>query len=1083
MERSLDVLARGTFIASLVAVALLASAPSARGAETTLTFDDLAANTVVNTQYAGRGVTFGPSVSGQTQVTRSLPVVANVGTTAAASGANVGRVQRACFSLECSGTAETWAQFSSAQARVRVSVGAFGTQANTITVTGFNASGVQVAQAQASAPGGTFRTSLSLSVASATMRFIRVRGSTIGTFGIDSLFISDQPSTGPDFSISVAFGPHVVQQGQTINVPVTLTRRNSSGTIRLTASGLPSGVTGTAVDHTLVTASALASSTTLNLPLTGAANAPPNSFTTVTVTATPLTKTAGVATQSLSIQVRVLVLYDLRVIGVEPTQGIQSSVFAFGSTATSARYAGVPLQYLGRTIVRVYANTPRGGFPVGFVGMRLRGFGASGAELPGSPLFADNGSRTVPFSTNPRPSVTERSTAASAFTFTLPPSWTGVPGATTQSAFGTRLRAELVQPTGTVSFRECDGCAGNDVMELTDVGYTPTCCVTAASAIITATGGSTPRPIDQIMAPGLNLIPLQINLKPYGTTLDLSSAVETTKDGNKIINHDQAVDRLLAFNQRDGGGEVVLGILSPEFSDGYGALPFGIFDDLRDRPFTSSAHELGHALGRPHASKSCGGDDGEGWPPDETGLIQGFGLDRRTTPYRVFATPLELEQAPPASGDSRAFYDLMSYCAFAGSGDPNAWISVKGWTDFINRWRGGVLQPAALSRAAAVAPRTAGTLQVNASVDAAGGARILSVRPLTPKPQPGLSPTLLRLVVRDAAGAVLSDIPMSGRTFVVDRGGAPPTVVEAAAAVDPAAAASVEVMRDGVVLARRERSPNAPVSAFLSPRKGQLVGRGEKLSIRWRASDPDGGPLEATLEWSSRGGRPGTWRTVSIGPDGGSVALPSDYFAGSAEAALRLRINDGFNETVVLSPPFRTIHRRPVVRIVNPRAQAQLPRGAVVSLQARAIDERQQEISGDRVIWFDGRRPIARGERAAVRLRAGVHRLRAVARDALGRRGSATVRVRVVPAAPSFTLLEVPARVAPLARRLQLRVATSFPGRLVVQGAARTTRTRVGQATRRVTVPIPRSTGVLRLRLVVGADGVTRTVPLEIERR
>lgn len=318
----------------------------------------------------------------------------------------------------------------------------------------------------------------------------------------------------------------------------------------------------------------------------------------------------------------------------------------------------------------------------------------------------------------------------------------------------------------------------------------------------------------------------------------------------------------------------------------------------------------------------------------------------------------------------------MSYCAVIGGGDPNAWISVKGWTDFLNRWRGGVLQPAALSRAAAVAPRTAGALQVNASVDAAGGARILSVRPLTPRPQPGLTATPLRLVVRDAAGGVLSDV-------------------------------------DGVVLARRDRSPNAPVGAFLSPREGQLVGRGEKLSIRWRASDRDGGPLEATLERSSRGGRPGSWRTVSIGPNGGRVALPSDYFAGSAEAALRLRINDGFNETAVLSPPFRTIHRRPVVRIVNPRAGAVLPRDAISPCSACA---RRAPAAGDhrRSRGLDRRAPADRarrsGGRAPERGRApGCARSRATRRAAAARPSCACASL------PSFTLLDVPARVAPLA--------------------------------------------------------------------
>lgn len=1074
---------RAATIALLAATLCLAAAAPSPAAETTLTFDDLATGTTVGTQYAGRGVTFGPSVAGQTQVTRSLPVVANVGTTAAASGANVGRVQRACLNTECVGTAETWAQLSSAQARVRVSVGAFGTASNTITLTAFNASGVQVAQTSASAPGGSFRTQLSVSTATASIRFVRLRGSTLGTFGLDSLFISDQPATGPDFSISASFGPHVVQQGQSLSIPVMLTRRNSSGTIRVTASGLPSGVSVTPAAHTLTTASALASTTTLSLPLAALSSAPPNSGTTVTITATPDTKEAGVGTRSLTVQVRVLVFYDLRVTAVEPTQGIQAPTFAVSSTATSARYAGVPLQYLGRTIVRVYANTGRGGFPVNFVGMRLRGFGPSGAELPGSPLFADNGSRTVPFGLNARPLFSERAGATAAFTFTLPPSWTGVPGATTQTSFATRLRAEVVRPTQGVTFRECDGCTGNDAMELTSVTYTPTCCVTAASAIITAQGGSTPRPISEILAPGLNLIPLQIDLKPYGTTLDLTADRERNADGRIVINRDAAVDRLLEFNQRDGGGEIVLGILSPEFSDGFGAFPYGIFDDLPDRPYTSSAHELGHALGRPHASPSCGGD-GEAWPPDETGLIQGFGLDRRAaSPYRTFATPPELEQSPPADGDGRAFYDFMSYCAAVGGDDPNSWVSVKGWTDFIGAWRGGSFQPATLGRAQARPAQAAGSLHVNASLDAAGAVRIMSVRPLASKAQAGSQPSPYRLVVRNAAGAALADVPLRSRRFVVDRGGAAPTVLEASAPVAPAAAASVEITRDGAVLARRARSATAPAGTFLSPRRNQLVGRGRRLSIRWRAADADGDPVEATIEWSARGGRPGTWRTVFLGPNGGAVALPSEYFAGSAQAALRLRLNDGFNETVVLAPRFRTIHRRPTVRIVSPRPNARVPRGAALVLEARALDERQQTIAGRSIRWFDGRRPIGAGDRLAVRLRTGAHTLRAVARDARGRRAAAFVRVVVAPAAPSFTVLGAPRRVAPAARLVRVRVATSLPARLVVRGGVRRTVARVGPRARTVTVRIPRATGILRLRLAATADGRTQTVPLEIERR
>ena len=1066
-RRQLQVIRRAG--ALLVLALTLMPAPAA-AVETTYTFDDLAAGATVSTQYSARGATFGPSVAGQAQATRALPVVASVGTALAASGSQVGRVTRSCLTVECVGTPETWVQFSSSQARVRVSVGAFGTVNTTLTATAFNASGAQVAQTSATVTGGAgFRTALSLSTPTASIRFVRVRGSGLSTFGIDSLFASNVPSTSPEFSISVPFGTHTVEQGRSITVPVTITRRNSSGTIRIAATGAPAGITVTPTDHTLTSASATATAATVNLPFSAAATAAPVTDRDMTITATPLTAAAGSGARTQVIRVRLLVFYDLRVTGVEPTQGIQAPVFATGSGGLF-RYAGVPLQQRGRTIVRVYANTPRGGQPVSGVVARLHGFDAAGQALPGSPLFPDNGSRTVQPGTNPAPTHAERSTATSAWTYTLPLSWT-------TALSGTRLRAELAIPTGSIAFRECTGCTANDLFTLTDVVYTPTCCVVAASAIITATGGSTPRPIDQIMAPGLNITPLQIDLKPYGTTIDLSDAVERNDAGLPVINRDQAIARLLDFNQRDGGGEIVLGILSPEFSDGFGGYPYGIFDDLRDRPFTSSAHELGHALGRPHASQSCGGDDGEPWPPDQVGLLGGFGLDRSAAPYRVFATPPDLDATPPTGRDARAFYDLMSYCSF----ESNAWISVKGWTDTINLWRNGRFGGGALQRSQAAAP--AGRLQVNATVDPGGAVQIRSVRPLTPRPQPGSSASPYRLVARNAAGAVLSDTPMLQRTLITDRGGRPPTALEGAAPVDPAAAAAVEITSGGTVVARRVRSANAPTARFLSPRRGTLVGRERRLNIRWQAADADGDKLDATVEWSARGGRPGTWRSIFLGPSGGTTAVPSEYFAGTAEAVLRLRVSDGFNETVVLSPRFRTIHRRPTVRIQSPRSGARIRRDAGVVLFATARDEARNALPARRIVWFDGRRRIARGSGVAVRtLRPGSHLLRAVASDRAGRSGVATVRVTVVAVAPTFTVLGRPARISRRARAVRLRLASSLPARLVVRGGARVVRTRVGRGTRSVVVRVRPRAGVLRLRLELRADGRTRRSVVEIDR-
>ena len=1068
----------------LAVVAFLGAAAPAGAADQTYTLDDLPAGTVVSNQYAGRGLTFGPSVAGQRQSTASLPSVATVGASAAASGSNVGRVQRTCFSAECVGTAESWASFSAGQARVSVSAGAFGTASNTLTMTAFNAAGAQVGQSQASVPGGVFRTKLSISATSASIRFVRIRGSTLGTFGIDSLFASTSPSTGPDFSISIPFGTHVIEQGKFVDVPVTVTRRNSSGTIRISASGLPSGATATPVDHTLSTASPTVSSTTVNLRLSASATAPPATDRDITVTATPLSAAAGEGSRSQLIRVRLLVFFDVRVIAVEPTQGIQTNVFSAPVSVGVQRYRGVPLQSLGRTVVRVYANTPRGGQPVPGTSARLFGFDAAGNALPGSPLFPDGGSRTVPAAVTSLVSFAERTNPNAAFTFTLPLSWTGQAGASPQPAFATRLQAVIEPPIGSVAFRECGGCTGNDSLTLADVNYQPTCCVTVASAVLTAQGASLPRNITAIMTPALTLFPLQIALKPFEATIDLTDAVTRDASGAAVVDRPVAAERLMAFNERTGQGEAVLGVLSPELPDAFAAPPYGIFSDIADQPLTRAGRQLGHALGRPVASSSCGGS-GEAWPPDETGLIQGFGLDRRSpSPYRLFATPPELASGPgtlPASaGEPRAFYDLMSSCATAGNGDPNTWISVKGWGDLLARWQGG--GPASAARKLLQA---AGRLHVNAALELDGSVRVLSVRPLSPATQSGGFETGYRLVVRDSSGALLAETPMRARAFATRGAGAGPTILQATAPADPAAARVIEIVRDGAIVARRERTAGVPTGRFLSPRRGQLVGRTRRLSIRFEAADPDADKLESTIEWSARGGRPGTWRTIFVGPSGGSVALPSEYFAGSSEARLRLRLSDGFNETVIPSAPFRTIHRRPTVRIESPRIGSTFRRDTRVSLSATAMDERQERISSSRLRWYSGRRLIARGNGAVVTLGGvGSRRIRAEVTDATGRRGSATIRVRVVAVAPELRVLSAPGRISLRTRRVRLRVSSSLAARLVIHGGGvRPVRAAVSAAPRVIRVPIRPSVGLVKLRLRAVAGGRGSTTVVEIDRR
>jgi hypothetical protein len=89
------------------------------------------------------------------------------------------------------------------------------------------------------------------------------------------------------------------------------------------------------------------------------------------------------------------------------------------------------------------------------------------------------------------------------------------------------------------------------------------------------------------------------------------------------------------------------------------------------------AHELGHALGLPHAGGACGGE-GVDWPPDNSGYIHGVGLNRNTPP------PFEIEYPGDAPDTNRfgdhQYFDLMSYC---NATESDAWISTNNWTTLL----------------------------------------------------------------------------------------------------------------------------------------------------------------------------------------------------------------------------------------------------------------------------------------------------------------------------------------------------------------------------------------------------------------
>ncbi|MBA2357110.1 MAG: hypothetical protein H0V84_01610 [Actinobacteria bacterium] len=295
--------------------------------------------------------------------------------------------------------------------------------------------------------------------------------------------------------------------------------------------------------------------------------------------------------------------------------------------------------------------------------------------------------------------------------------------------------------------------------------------------------------------------------------------------------------------------------------------------------------------------------------------------------------------------------------------------------------------------------------------------------------------------------------------------------------VPAARVASIAVEQAGASapLAERRRSGAAPRVKVATPVR---VGSRPSVTVRWTATDADGGRLLATIEYSANSGR--SWKTVSVGPSRGNTTLPSRFFTASRRARVRIRVSDGFNETVAVTGPFRSLGAPPEARILAPRPGTRVTAGALLVLEGVAFDDAGRRLSGGRLRWLDGRRVLGRGDRLnAPVLTPGRRRIVLEATDALGRRSRSTVTVRVAAVKPLFRVLEAPARLSRRARRVSLRVAATVPATLTIAGR----RFPVGLRVRSLALPIRPGRSPLRLSLRLVSGGKVTTARLTILRR
>jgi hypothetical protein len=349
-------------------VALLATMAwsAAFAANTVITFDDVAVDTPLGSQYHSKGVDFG--YPAYYPATSQLPGTAYLCcipiTRAAPSGHSSQVANMSWSSTEVFGPG-MFGTFTSFHSTVQVTVGDSNPgETTTVTLTGYDINMVQVAQsAVQTVIGGSQTATLSATVGGSkpTIAYFYVQPSTNNTQVWADDLTFDNPSTAatPDFTLGPPSGGNYfyVSQGASASETIPIDRFNgSSGNITFSASGLPYGVTATFSPNPVP---GVGLSTTLTL--TAANNVQPFTNGTFTVTADPKGNSA-VAPQARTAKLPIEIQAALVITG--------------GGGGTS--YKMQPCTPLGLGPIEVYKYSPI----IGDVSLALRTIGADGNPGP-----------------------------------------------------------------------------------------------------------------------------------------------------------------------------------------------------------------------------------------------------------------------------------------------------------------------------------------------------------------------------------------------------------------------------------------------------------------------------------------------------------------------------------------------------------------------------------------------------------------------------------------------------------------------------------------------------------------------------
>ena len=447
------------------------------------------------------------------------------------------------------------------------------------------------------------------------------------------------------------------------------------------------------------------------------------------------------------------------------------------------------------------------------------------------------------------------------------------------------------------------------------------------------------------------------------------------------------------------------------------------------------SEELGHGFGEQHAScdhEEAGGGGcaaaPEEFPCPHGGICESANAARKTFIFE----PYLMRALPPELGSLHA-HDYMSY------GPDPTWVSPHTYTTIFHRLEAsqflsaslnsglvgrnnnissteheenqGVLSPLMRDGPRGLIANRTGSLD-NVAIASQQSVIMLYVAGRISRTDDTAALNPIIPVVTKAGNTLPEDPDSSHSLVLLDENGiilekraiilgatSGPTRLFSAIFPDRQHGVRIELTKDGMLLAERQRSPNQPTAKIISPAANVILADGETV-IKWEANDADGDPMFTTVQYSNNSGR--SWRTLTSVSNTYSITVDAGTLAGGARlgSLIRILVSDGFNGSVAVSERFTVLGKEPRVRILGPSDSLNKDESAYIEFAASISDMEDGTLPPSALVWSSDRDGLlGNGYALRKRLSPGGHFVTLTATDSDGNSSTDLIRliVRNVP--------------------------------------------------------------------------------------